>query len=131
MACNRFASAFLLPEVGLFQHLGERRSNVDPKELYFLKHEYGLSMAACLYRSADLGVITEEKKRQIFIQFSKNGWRKQEPGNPYPQEQTLLFEQLVYRALAEGIVSESKAAELLQMSVMALHKQRQMLTEAV
>jgi predicted HTH domain antitoxin len=38
-----------------------------------------------------------------------------------------LFEQLVYRALAEGIVSESKAAELLQMSVMALHKQRQML----
>jgi Zn-dependent peptidase ImmA (M78 family) len=62
MACNRFASAFLLPEVGLFQHLGERRSNVDPKELYFLKHEYGLSMAACLYRSADLGVITEEKK---------------------------------------------------------------------
>ena len=61
----------------------------------------------------------------------KNGWRKQEPGNPYPQEQTLLFEQLVYRCIGRGIVSESKAAELLQMSVMALHKQRQMLTEAV
>ncbi|GHG76923.1 transcriptional regulator [Alishewanella longhuensis] len=131
MACNRFASAFLLPDIGLYQHLGEQRSNIDAKELYFLKHEYGLSMAACLYRSADLGVISEEKKRQIFIQFSQNGWRKQEPGKPYPQEQTQLFEQLVYRALAEGILSESKAAELLQISVMALHKQRRMLAEAV
>ncbi|MFV7710391.1 helix-turn-helix domain-containing protein [Shewanella algae] len=131
MACNRFASAFLLPAVGIYQHLGKQRSNLDPKELYFLKHEYGLSMAACLYRSADLGIISKEKKQQIYINFSKNGWRKQEPGLPYPKEQTQLFEQLVYRALAEGILSESKAAELLQMSVMMLHKQRQMLAEAV
>ncbi|TKF15882.1 ImmA/IrrE family metallo-endopeptidase [Enterovibrio norvegicus] len=130
-ACNRFASAFLLPDTGVYQHLGERRSNLDPKELYFLKHEYGMSMAACLYRSADLGVISEEKKRQLYIAFSKNGWRKKEPGSPYPQEQTQLFEQLVYRALAEGILSESKAAELLQMSVMSLHKQRQMLAEVL
>lgn len=129
--CNRFASAFLLPDIGIYQHLGEKRFNIDPKELYFLKHEFGLSMAACLYRSADLGIISKEKVRQIYIQFSKNGWRKQEPGQPYPQEKTQLFEQLVFRALAEGILSEPKAAELLQISVMTLHKQRQMLAEVV
>ena len=129
-ACNRFASAFLLPAQEVFQHLGETRSYIEFQELYLLKQEYGLSMQACLYRLADLGVISESKRRRIFIQFSKNGWRKQEPGNPYPQERTRLFQQLVFRALAEEIISESKAAELLQISVMALHKQRLMQLEA-
>jgi hypothetical protein len=38
MACNRFASAFLLPDIGVYQHLGNRRSNIGPKELYFFYH---------------------------------------------------------------------------------------------
>lgn len=128
-ACNRFASAFLLPAIGVYHHLGKSRAKLDPKELYLLKHEYGLSMAACLYRSADLGVISKERSRQMFMQFSAKGWRKQEPGKPYRSEKTGLFEQLVFRGLAEGILTESKAAELLKLSVMTLHKQRQMLIE--
>lgn len=125
-ACNRFASAFLLPAHEVFQHLGKKRSYIEFQELYLLKHEYGLSMQACLYRISDLGVISKSKQQQIIIHFSKSGWRKHEPGEPYPQERTRLFQQLVFRALAEGIISESKAAELLQISVMALHKQRLM-----
>ena len=49
-----------------------------------------------------------------------------EPGNAYPQEQTLLFQQLVYRALGEGIISESKAAELLKIPLMSFHQMRKM-----
>jgi hypothetical protein len=41
-----------------------------------------------------------------------------------PSEQTLLFKQLVYRALAEGYFTESKAAELLGFSVANFHQQR-------
>lgn len=129
-ACNRFASAFLLPEPGVYQHFGHKRHTLEAKELYLLKQEYGLSMAACLYRAADLNIITASRRKELFIAFSKKGWRKQEPGQPYPQERTHLFEQLVFRALAEDIISESKAAELLQIAVMTLHKQRQMQTEA-
>jgi Zn-dependent peptidase ImmA (M78 family)/DNA-binding XRE family transcriptional regulator len=128
-ACNRFASAFLLPAHEVFQHLGKTRSYIELQELYLLKQEYGLSMQACLYRIADLGVISESKRQRIFIQFSKNGWRKLEPGEQYPKERTRLFQQLVFRALAEEIISESKAAELLQIAVMALHKQRLMQLE--
>lgn len=129
-ACNRFASAFLFPKPEVIRQLGERRTKLDHRELYLLKHEYGLSMAACLYRAADLGVISEAKRKSLFVEFSKNGWRKKEPGDPYPHERTHLFQQLVYRALAEDIISESKAAELLLMPLMELHKTRAMQAEA-
>ena len=129
-ACNRFASAFLLPASGLIQRLGGQRHQLDPRELKLLKDEYGLSMAACLYRAADLGIISKARRTSLFMLFSKNGWRKQEPGEPYPPERTYLFEQLVYRALAEGIISEAKAAELLNTPLMQLHYQRAMQAEA-
>lgn len=83
-------------------------------------------MQGCLYRSADVGVISDNLRQKIFMLFSKNRWRKQEPGEPYPAEKTLLFEQLVYRALEEGIVGESKAAELLGMSLMRFHQARKL-----
>ena len=129
-ACNKFAAAFLLPASGVFQHLGTRRTTLEPQELYFLKQEYGLSMQACLYRASDLGVITSAKRQSLFMLFSREGWRKTEPGDPYPKENTRLFKRLIYRAMAEGIISESKAAELLRMPLMLLHKSRTMLSES-
>ena len=123
-ACNRFASAFLLPGSGLRQQLGERRHKLEVQELYILKHEYGISMAACLFRAADLGIIDERAMKSAFIHFRKRGWSKQEPGEPYPQEESQLFDQLVYRALGEEIISESKAAELLKMPLMQFHRER-------
>lgn len=129
-ACNRFASAFLLPKQGMFEHLGETRKNIEPRELFILKHEYGLSMAACLFRAADLGIISEQKRLGLFKLFASQGWRTLEPGEPYPKEQTLLFEQLVYRALGEDVISESKAAELLQLPLIKLHQLRSMQEKA-
>lgn len=130
-ACNRFAGAFLLPASTLRNQLGAKRHMLEVQELYLLKHEFGLSMAACLYRAKDLDIITPQTHKRLSMVFSKQGWRKLEPGNPCPQEQTLLFQQLVYRALAEGIVGESKAAELLGVAVHQFHRTRKMeLTDA-
>lgn len=125
-ACNRFASAFILPKLALYQHLGNKRFNIEARELYLLKHEFGLSMAGCLYRAKDLDVIDSRLHKRTSISFSKKGWRKQEPGEIYPSEKTFLFQQLVYRGLSEGILSESKAAELLGISVMKFHQQRKL-----
>lgn len=125
-ACNRFASAFLIPASSMFKQLGTQRHTLEAQELYLLKQEYGLSMQGCLYHAANLNIISERVRKSIFIYFSSQGWRKQEPGTPYPKETTLLFQQLVYRALGEGIISESKAAELLVMPLMKFHQARKL-----
>ncbi|MGU4077909.1 helix-turn-helix domain-containing protein [Pseudomonas aeruginosa] len=125
-ACHRFASAFLLPASAIRQQLGIKRHMLEVRELYLLKHEYGLSMQSCLYRAADAGIIPADVRQRLFMVFSTQGWRKQEPGEPYRPENTLLFQQLVYRALGEGIIGDSKAAELLGISVFQFHQARKL-----
>lgn len=123
-ACNRFAGAFLLPKESLIKEWGEKRKKITPNELSILKHEYGISMSAILYRAKDLQIISESYHKSQSIWFRKKGWHKQEPDMPYAKEHTYLFEQLVYQAISEEIISESKGAELLGMSVHELIKKQ-------
>jgi Zn-dependent peptidase ImmA (M78 family) len=102
--------------------LGARRTRINPQELLSLKHAYGLSMAAWIYRARDVSVITQRMAQGFFRFFSSRGWRQREPGEPCPPEQARLFEQLLFHALAEDIVSTSKAAELLGMSISAFRQ---------
>jgi Zn-dependent peptidase ImmA (M78 family) len=125
-ACDRFAGAFLAPRVAVLQLLGMQRHALEWQELYVLKHEFGLSMAGWLQRAKQCGVITEATHLSMFKQLSAKGWRKTEPGDPLPQEHPRLFDQLVYRALAEQYISEGKAAELLGIPMMRFHKERQL-----
>ena len=125
-ACHRFAGAFLVPKPKVLNHLGQHRTWLEPQELYSLKHEYGLSMEGWIDRAKDLGILPKQHADKVCGYFRKQGWMKTEPGQPYRAETTRLFEQLVYRALAEDMVSESKAAELLGMSLVALHAYRNM-----
>lgn len=43
-ACNQLAGAFLAPRAAVIHELGAGRHRLEPRELYRLKHEYGLSM---------------------------------------------------------------------------------------
>ncbi|WP_054113014.1 helix-turn-helix domain-containing protein [Marinagarivorans algicola] len=124
--CNAFAGAFILPAQTLIEHLGEKRRHIEPRELFMLKHEYGISMLAALFRAGQCGIITPATQKNLFMLFSKKGWRTQEPGKAYPHESTYLHKQLVYRALGEEYIGESKAAELLGMSVSSFHKERKL-----
>ncbi len=125
-ACNRFAGAFLLPATEIRQQLGWTRKRLEVQELYLLKQEYGLSMQGCLYRAMDMGIIRPSVHLSLLKFFAKQGWKKNEPGEPCPPEATLTFQQLVYRALGEGIIGESKAAELLGVSLMQFHQERKL-----
>jgi hypothetical protein len=51
-------------------------------------------------------------------------WHETEPGDQYPKEQPRRFQRLVFRALAEDLIGESKAAELLGISQIELIKKR-------
>jgi len=111
--CHRFVGAFLAPTQAARFELGSRRTTLDMNELYMLKHKYGLSMQAWIFRARDLGIISENTATRLFQQFRANGWHRQEPGEVLPSEKPFRMERLIYRALAEDLISRSRAQELL------------------
>jgi Zn-dependent peptidase ImmA (M78 family)/DNA-binding XRE family transcriptional regulator len=113
-AAHRFAGAFLAPRSEVKKELGERRSWLELGELHALKKTYGLSMGGWLHRAHDLEILPDARYKAMYKYFAVRGWRKTEPGERYPREEPKLFPQLVFRALAEGLISESKGAELLR-----------------
>lgn len=125
-ACNRFAGAFLFPRCEVHRALGTRRVRLEVKELALLKEEFGLSMAAVAHRAKDLRIISEAAHTSLSKLFSFRGWRKVEPGNPIPPERSHVFEQMVFRALGEDCIGESKAAELMAMPLTAFKQLRSM-----
>jgi len=123
-AANRFAGAFLVPESEVRKELGERRTWLEPAELCVLKMAYGLSMNAWLYRAKDLAILSPSRYQAMARYFRSKGWHKQEPCENYPQERPKLFRQLVFHALGEELIGESKAAELLRIPLTELRAER-------
>jgi Zn-dependent peptidase ImmA (M78 family)/transcriptional regulator with XRE-family HTH domain len=126
MACNRFAGAFLFPRASALQELGKHRNAIELKELGLLKEEFGLSMAGILYRARDLGIISSTYRDEQFMLFRFKGWYRKEPGQDFPTEKAHIFEQLVFHALAEEYIGESKAAELMNMPLHQFRRIRSM-----
>jgi Zn-dependent peptidase ImmA (M78 family) len=121
-AANVFAGAFLMPREHLLREVGKHRNALGYKELIDLKRLYRVSGAALLVRLRQLDVISESTMIYAF-QTVCRGWRSEEPQpleNPEQRgkhERALRFERLCYRALAEGLISLSKASELLRLPV--------------
>lgn len=112
-ACHRFVGAFLVPAQAAIFELGRKRTALGIEELYLLKHKYGMSMQAWVYRAKDLGIISEHTATRLFQSFRAKGWHRQEPGEALPSEKPLRMERLIDRALAEDLISRSRAQELL------------------
>ncbi|WP_376694253.1 helix-turn-helix domain-containing protein [Wenzhouxiangella sp. EGI_FJ10409] len=123
-ACNRFAGAFLVPAEEVRKALGNKRSWIEPRELYLLKQQWGLSMGGWSYRAADLGIINRSTLGRFWGLMRKHGWKEREPEPQYPREKPRRFERLIYRALAEKLIGDSRAAELLGIPVAELARQR-------
>lgn len=113
--------AFLYPAKSVTGDFGSRhqRSRVHPRELLIAKRQYGLSMHAALRRLKDLIYWGKVVTNPLTIQFSSNGWRKAEP-EPLPCKPPQRFESLVFWGLAEGLITKSRAAELLRRPIKAL-----------
>lgn len=112
MVANYFAGSFLIPRESLLSDLGKKRNNLTIFELKNLKEKYKVSMQSIIYRAFQLGIITEYEKTRLFKQFSYLGYRKEEPIE-VDRETTKKFEQMLCEAVTEGYLSESKAAEYL------------------
>jgi Zn-dependent peptidase ImmA (M78 family) len=116
-AAHRFAGAFLMPADVLRAEVGASRSSLSLGELVALKERFGVSMQALAFRCKDLGIINQAAFGRLFAVFTERGWRRApyaEPATMKPElEEPRRFERLCYRALAEGVIGESRAAELL------------------
>ena len=82
--------------------------------------------ALWMHRAKDLGILPDTRYVEMRKFFSARRWTKTEPGVPIPAERPQLFVQLVFRALAQSLISESKAAELLRLTLSEFNKQRSM-----
>jgi Zn-dependent peptidase ImmA (M78 family)/transcriptional regulator with XRE-family HTH domain len=121
-AATLFAGAFLMPREHLLREVGRHRNALGYKELLDLKRIYRVSGMALLMRLRQLDVITESTLIYAFQTIAR-GWRSQEPDELEKpakrghRERAQRFERLSYRALAEGLISLQKAAELLRLPV--------------
>lgn len=132
-AAHRFAGAFLMPAEALWNKIGKHRTRISVAELLELKKLFGASLQAITYRCKDLGIIGESLYRELFHVYTRQGWRNppfQELGwMDSSLEEPSRMTRLSYRAVAEGMISESKGAELLGIPVRELNRRMDVLKE--
>jgi Zn-dependent peptidase ImmA (M78 family) len=112
--CHQFAAAMLFPAEAMINELGEKRNRLLIQELGTLKQQYGISIQAIVMRAKDLEIISENYCKQFFFYLKQMHWKVEEPKD-YDYEGTeraTRFTQLIFRALAEELISMSKAASL-------------------
>lgn len=115
--CHRFAGAFLIPRKPFEEAFGVNRVKIALAELGAIKAEWGVSMAAIMKRASNLGLVTTGRYKTFCMVSAKNGWRTKDPGRWVGEEESARFEALVLRALAQELITTSKAAGLLGISL--------------
>ena len=119
-AANIFAGSFLVNPEHLKDEIGTQRRNISYPELIQLKRLYRVSAAAMLMRFKQIGVLSESAVSYAFQTFAKS-YRRNEPepieedGKHGKFELPKRFQRLCYWALAERLISPSKASALLHM----------------
>jgi Zn-dependent peptidase ImmA (M78 family)/transcriptional regulator with XRE-family HTH domain len=121
--CHQFAAAMLFPKEVAERELGRIRNKLLVPELGVLKQQYGISIQALAYRARDLGIITNSYLKQFMVLMGMNQWKVTEPVAYSGSEKSGRFRQLIYRALAEELISISKAAALTNQSLNDFRKQ--------
>lgn len=123
-AADRFAGAFLMARAMMERLLGRHRKSISLGELAELKKLFQVSIASLVVRCSQLGIISKATYSNLWGQIKALGWntlKSNEPVKVEP-ERPQRMERLCLRAVAEGAISEPKAAELLRVSVRELDK---------
>lgn len=118
-AADRFAGAFLMAKEMMKRLLGENRTSISLGELAELKKIFKVSIASLVVRCGQLSIISKAIYGRLFGQIKSLGWNGPHSEEPYrlDPEVPQRMERMCLRAVAEGAISLSKAAELLQVGV--------------
>lgn len=77
----RFAGAFLLPAEAFTNDL----YSISLDAFRDLKSKWRVSVAAMISRATDLELINDDQARRLWINLTRRGWRKREPGDDETQ----------------------------------------------
>ena len=117
--CYRFAGALLLPAGVLRTRVGTKRPDgISHRERIGIKEDRGISVAALMRRAKDLGIVSPAGYKSFCFQNRMN--RKAEPGRWHGVEKSDRYEQMVWRAVSQELITRAKAAELLDVTLREL-----------
>jgi Zn-dependent peptidase ImmA (M78 family)/DNA-binding XRE family transcriptional regulator len=119
---HRFAAAFLMPRKGIANSLPRR---VYWPDFISLKRKWGVAVSALLRRSRDLGFISEDQYRRGMVQYNRNGWREDEPGDQdlnsealaNDKEQPMLFHRAIEMLEQHRGITQEDLANNLRITV--------------
>ena len=120
--CHAFANEMLLPSQILMSRF-ESKDQIAYAELESLSVNYGISIDAIVYKLKDLGIVGEKRYRGFCIQKRRNpAFNEFIVKSRFTEKPTTRFRTMVFNALAQELISTSKAASLLGESVNNVRK---------
>lgn len=117
--CNVFASEMLLSEANVLNEFGKQRSRITLEELKNVQEKYGISISAIVYKLGETGIMSQVQVRRFYQQLNFDAELKRvtEQSRYDGLEHSNRYENLIYRAVSEELISISKASSLLQISL--------------
>lgn len=103
---NVFASAFLLPKESFGNDV--QAYPTDIKFYQWLKNKWKSSIQSMMYRSNQLGIITNNQFQYMMRQISKNGWRKKEPDDKPFYLGENIFQGAIELLISEHVLSKDQ-----------------------
>ena len=123
-ASDRFAGAFLVSKEQLSLRTGGQRSALSLGELFELKREFRVSVAAMAVRCRQAELISQSLYDSLWAELKAAGLNRVDTDEPFatfldaPQQ----LERMCFFAVSEQLISEAKAAEALQISARELNR---------
>ena len=118
---NMFASAFLLPKSSFSKDV--QAYPTDLKYYQFLKRKWKVSIQAMVYRSHQLGMITDNQFQYMMRQISKNGWRTKEPDDSPSALNENIFQGAIDLLIEEKILSPASILRTFRQYGITLYRQ--------
>jgi len=118
---NMFASAFLLPKSSFSRDV--QAYPTDLKYYQFLKKKWKASIQAMVYRSNQLGIITDNQFQYMMRQISKNGWRTKEPDDTPCALNETIFQGAIDLLIEEKILSPASILRTFRQYGITLYRQ--------
>lgn len=115
---NQFASEFLMPSEDIKDDLHDLKLT----KYMELKLHWGTSMQALIYRSWQIGKISDRQYKYFFVEVAKRGWRKVEPVDvPHLKETPSTLQALINAQVNQIGTTQDELSEMLGLNLDELH----------
>lgn len=120
--CNAFANEMLLPSEKLQLYFGGK-SKIAFEELFAMGEAYGISADAIVHKLHEMGIVSDKRYKIFYIRKNQDlALKAKVEESRYKEYTPKRFDSMVYSALAQKLITTSKAASLLNCSANEVRK---------